>query len=241
MSSTISQRHLTVRGSGSILSYLHIDLAAASVAIFLLAATGLATIPYLPEAMGRVLSVAAARVESPPPNQQNAGTPGQLSVAMTGALAFVSQRYRVAPEGLLPVFEAAQDAARERNLDPLLIVAIIGVESGFNPFAQSNMGAQGLMQIIPRYHQDKLPKASAGSTFLDPVTNVHIGAHILQESIRRQGGLIQGLQYYAGASEDPEQGYAAKVLAEKQRIEQLIRRKDTPNNSSTAYPSQKSI
>jgi hypothetical protein len=82
------------------------------------------------------------------------------------------------------------------------------------------------MQIIPRYHQEKLPKDAAGRGFFDPVTNVQIGARILQESIQRQGGVMEGLQYYAGAIDDLEQTYANKVIAEKVRLEQAPRRKD---------------
>ncbi|MDP2134350.1 MAG: transglycosylase SLT domain-containing protein [Sulfuritalea sp.] len=229
MSIAIPQRFLMARGITSVLNYLHIDLAAAVVALLLLTATGLAKTSDLFSVLEPTFAGTDAIAESRSPNQQIADPARQLSLTMAGALDFVAQRYRVAPEGLLPVFEAAQTAARERNLDPLLIVAVIGIESGFNPFAQSNMGAQGLMQIIPRYHQDKLPAVSAASTFLDPVTNVTIGARILQESIRRQGGLMEGLQYYAGASDDPEQGYANKVLAEKQRLEHILRRKDSQN------------
>jgi soluble lytic murein transglycosylase-like protein len=115
----------------------------------------------------------------------------------------------------------AQQAARE--LDPLLIIAVIGIESGFNPFAQSVMGAQGLMQVIPRFHRDKLPPETPPTAFLDPVSNVRVGAQVLHEAIRRQGGLIEGLQYYAGAADDPERGYAARVIAEKQRLELAVR------------------
>jgi soluble lytic murein transglycosylase-like protein len=145
---------------------------------------------------------------------------------MKAALDYVVQRYRVSAEALLPVFEAAQSIGPKRHLDPLLLIAVISVESRFNPFSQSPMGAQGLMQIIPRYHQDKLFDAAAEKPFLDPVTNVTIGAQILQESIRRQGGLVAGLQYYAGALDDDEQAYANKVLAEKLRLEQAPRHKD---------------
>jgi hypothetical protein len=35
--------------------------------------------------------------------------------------------------------------------------------------------------------------------------------------------LIEGLQYYAGAADDPERGYAARVIAEKQRLELAVR------------------
>ena len=105
----------------------------------------------------------------------------------------------------------------------ILIVAIIGIESGFNPFAESAMGAKGLMQIIPRFHMDKVPGGLDGRAFLDPVTNIQIGALVLQEAIQRRGGLAAGLQYYAGST-DPEGLYASKVMAEKARLEQAAKR-----------------
>ena len=146
-----------------------------------------------------------------------------LSPSMQGALDYVTRRYRVSPDALIPVFEVAQIVGQERRIDPLLIVAIIGIESGFNPFAESAMGAQGLMQVIPRFHQDKLPAGSDEQALLDPVINIRVGVDVLQEAIRRRGGLIAGLQYYAGSS-DPDGIYASKVMAEKQRLEQAARR-----------------
>jgi soluble lytic murein transglycosylase-like protein len=147
----------------------------------------------------------------------------ELTPSMRGALDYVTRRYRVSQKALLPIFEAAQLTGREYDLDPLLIVAIIGIESGFNPLAESPMGAQGLMQVIPRFHQDKLPEGASDSSFLDPVVNVQVGVQVLREAIRRRGGLIAGLQQYAGSS-DSEGGYASKVLAEKKRLEQSVRR-----------------
>jgi soluble lytic murein transglycosylase-like protein len=142
-----------------------------------------------------------------------------LTPSMRGALDYVTRRYRVSQKALLPIFEVAQFTGREHGLDPLLIVAIIGIESGFNPLAESSMGAQGLMQVIPRFHQDKLPEGASDSSFLDPVVNVQVGVLVLQEAIRRRGSLIGGLQQYAGSS-DSEGAYATKVLAEKKRLEQ---------------------
>ncbi len=150
--------------------------------------------------------------------------PARLSPRMRGALEHVARRYRVSNDALLPIFATAQAAGREHRIDPLLIVAIIGVESGFNPFSQSVFGAQGLMQVVPRFHLDKLPGEADRSAFLDPVTNVQVGVRVLKESIRRYGGLEEGLQQFGGAANDPERRYAGKVLAEKQRLEQAIQR-----------------
>ena len=147
-----------------------------------------------------------------------------LNPRMRGALDYVSKRYRVSTEALLPIFATAEVAGRELRLDPLLIIAVIGVESGFNPFSQSVVGAQGLMQVMPRFHMDKLPEEADRSAFLDPVTNVQVGARVLKESIRRNGGVTSGLQQFAGASNDPDRRYASKVLAEKQRLEQAAQR-----------------
>ncbi|HQU78748.1 MAG TPA: transglycosylase SLT domain-containing protein [Azonexus sp.] len=147
-----------------------------------------------------------------------------LNPRMRGALDYVSKRYRVSTEALQPIFATAQVVGRQLRLDPLLIIAVIGVESGFNPFSQSVVGAQGLMQVMPRFHMDKLPEEADQSAFLDPVTNVQVGAKVLKESIRRNGGIEGGLQQFAGASNDPDRRYSSKVLAEKQRLEQAAQR-----------------
>lgn len=147
-----------------------------------------------------------------------------LSPRLQRVLDYVSRRYRVAPEALVPVFEAAQAVGRERRLDPLLIVAIIGIESRFNPFAESASGAKGLMQVIPGYHLDKVPRGAGEQPFLDPVTNIQVGVHVLEEAIRWRGSLIAGLQHYGGSPEDAETEYANRVLAEKERLEQAARR-----------------
>ena len=150
-----------------------------------------------------------------------------LNPRMRGALDYVSKRYRVSTEALQPIFATAQVVGRELRLDPLLIIAVIGVESGFNPFSQSVVGAQGLMQVMPRFHMDKLPEEADQSAFLDPVTKVQVGAKVLKESIRRNGGIEGGLQQFAGASSDPDRRYSSKVLAEKQRLEQAAQRPRT--------------
>jgi soluble lytic murein transglycosylase-like protein len=152
----------------------------------------------------------------------NADMATSLKPSLMGVLEYVKRRYRVSPEAVLPVFEVAELIGRERRIDPLLILAIIGVESGFNPFAESTMGARGLMQVIPRFHMDKVPEGMGGHHLFDPAVNIRVGVHVLEEAIRRRGGLTAGLQSYAGSS-DSEGRYASKVLAEKARLEKAAR------------------
>lgn len=170
-----------------------------------------------------VSPVEASIAEEPEMPSEVADTTA-LTPRMQGALNFVSRRYRVASDALLPVFATAQAVGRDLHLDPLLIIAVIGVESGFNPFSQSGYGAQGLMQVVPRFHTDKLPEEADPSAFLDPQINVQVGARVLREAINRMGGLEEGLQQFGGALSDPDRRYANKVLAEKQRLEQAALR-----------------
>lgn len=178
------------------------------------------------EGLKSVLPQEAPSVEEVPPATA-AAAPAEpetatkaLSPRMRGALDYVARRYRVSVDALQPIFLTAETVGRELSLDPLLIVAIIGVESGFNPLSQSVFGAQGLMQVVPRYHRDKLPEDAGELPFFDPLTNVQIGARVLKESIRNYGGIEDGLQQFGGALNDPERRYAGRVLAERQRLEQ---------------------
>jgi len=112
------------------------------------------------------------------------------------------------------------------KLDPLLILAVMAVESSFNPIAESVMGAKGLMQVIPQYHQDKLRSPQGGElNVLDPETNILVGAKVLREYASRTGNdLAAALGLYAGAGPAPDNPYASKVLTERQRLEQFLRR-----------------
>jgi hypothetical protein len=172
----------------------------------------------------KVLSATGGRAEEVASDVDTSIVSDRLTPRMKAALQNVAYRYHVAPVALVPVFEAIQAIAVERHLDPMLLVAVISIESRFNPYSQSVVGAQGLMQVMPRYHQDKVPDGSGPMALLDPIINVQVGAQILQESIRSQGGLVAGLQQFGGAIHDEDRVYSAKVLAEKQRLEQATRR-----------------
>jgi soluble lytic murein transglycosylase-like protein len=135
----------------------------------------------------------------------------------------VAKRYRISGEATRGLVAAAYREGRRVGLDPLLIIAVIAVESRFNPIAESDAGAQGLMQVIPAYHKDQLEAAGVDSV-LDPHDNIRLGAQILKEYIQRGGTEVAGLQLYNGAAADATNAYAVKVRGEKQRLQQAIQR-----------------
>ncbi len=150
---------------------------------------------------------------------------------------YLARRYRVANDATEQLVGAAHLAGKRTGLDPLLILAVMAVESRFNPIAESEMGAKGLMQVIPQHHQDKLLQHGGDDAVLDPATNILIGARILKEYIRRSGSAEAGLQLYAGAASDSSGQYASKVFAEKERLAQVVRRDQQSARSSIAATS----
>lgn len=137
---------------------------------------------------------------------------------------FIARRYRVADEAASLFVRTAFRSGREHDIDPLLILAVTAVESRFNPVAESSMGAMGLMQVIPRFHPEKLADHGGERALLDPEVNIQVGTRILREYLGRFRELEPALQKYAGAFDEPTAQYTGKVLAEKARLQQVLGR-----------------
>jgi soluble lytic murein transglycosylase-like protein len=135
----------------------------------------------------------------------------------------VARKYRISLQATREFVGTAYREGKGIGVDPLLIIAVMAVESRFNPVAQSDGGAMGLMQVIPRYHTDKF-NAARGESVLDPRTNIQLGTRVLKEYLRRGGTDVAGLQLYNGASADAGTLYANKVLGERQRLRDAVRR-----------------
>ncbi|MDX5363671.1 MAG: transglycosylase SLT domain-containing protein [Pseudazoarcus pumilus] len=148
----------------------------------------------------------------------------QLSAEMQRVRDWVARRYRVSTEALEPAFVEAEQSAREAALDPLLIVAMMAVESSFNPEAKSHAGALGLMQVIPRWHMDKIGAENDHTVLFDPRFNVQVGTLVLVEGLQRYGTLEAALQYYNGARHDPEMRYTKRVMSVKRQLQDVLRK-----------------
>ena len=176
---------------------------------------------YLFGGADRIGAVAGAVADTSHQPQPVARTPAEEK-RYQALSEFVANRYRVSQTVAFDLVEHAHRVARDLQLDPLLILAVISIESRFNPIAESVKGAKGLMQIIPKYHTEKLQVFGGVESVFDPETNIQVGAQILKEYIRATGHVGIALQMYAGALSDLEDQYTNKVMNEKARLQQVV-------------------
>ncbi len=122
----------------------------------------------------------------------------RLQVAIADHLA--SRRTGLGPAEIACAAAAVVAEAHANDFDPWLVLAVIEVESGFDNFAVSPVGALGLMQILPSTgealaHRLGIPWRGSRTLF-DPAANVKLGVAYLQELRERFGHLPTALAAY---------------------------------------------
>jgi hypothetical protein len=151
-----------------------------------------------------------------------AADPSELSKQQAAVANWLARRYKVAPEPVSRIVQEAWKLGERARLDPTLILAVMAIESSFNPFAQSPVGAQGLMQVMTRVHDDKYERFGGNLAAFDPLTNLRVGVQVLRDCIAQAGSVEGGLKFYVGAANLPDDGgYAAKVLGEQSHLKQV--------------------
>lgn len=162
-------------------------------------------------------------------DRATAADPKELPKQQAAVAYWLSRKYRVAAEPVSALVAEAYEIGARAKLDPTLILAVMAIESGFNPFAQSHVGAQGLMQVMTKIHSDKYQSFGGQFAAFDPLANLRVGVKVLQDSIRVAGSVEGGLKYYVGAANmENDGGYASKVMAEYARLQQVARGRQVP-------------
>lgn len=158
--------------------------------------------------------------------------PPLLPKQQAAVTQWLSRKYRVAPEPLGALVAEAFEVGAKVRLDPTLILAVMAIESRFNPYAQSPVGAQGLMQVLTRVHTDKYDDYGGAMAAFDPLSNLRVGVKVLQDCIKQAGSIEGGLRLYVGAVTTDGSGYINKVMAEHLRIQSVALGKPMP----TSFP-----
>lgn len=178
-------------------------------------------------------TAALARVAEPEGSARaTAADTKDLTRQQAAVAQWISRRYKVAPEPIAALVQEAWAMGRRAGLDPTLILAIMAVESSFNPFAQSPVGAQGLMQVMTRVHDQKYEAFGGTHAAFDPISNLRVGVLVLKECIARGGSLQDGLRNYVGAAlTENDGGYVGRVLAEQGYLRRVADGKGVPVNA----------
>ncbi len=149
--------------------------------------------------------------------------------------SWLSKRYRVAGDAANMLVSTAYMTAKDVKIDPLLILAVMAIESGLNPFAESPVGAQGLMQVMSKVHHAKFQHMGGVQAALNPVANIRVGALILKDYVNRGGSIEAGLKTYVGAAAfENDAGYGSRVLAEYRKLKQVATGKNVPTFTTPA-------
>jgi soluble lytic murein transglycosylase-like protein len=139
--------------------------------------------------------------------------------AVAKVSAYVARAYRISEDQSLEIVSHAFAVAEASALSPFLILGIIAQESSFNPKARSSVGATGLMQILPRWHPEKIAAIGGITKLTRKRANIQVGAAVLNEYLGRGRGLSWALKKYSGGARD----YEVKVLAHADRFRAAAR------------------
>ncbi len=138
----------------------------------------------------------------------------------------LTKKFGLSPEDTAHYVAQAITVGKEVNLDPTLILAVMAIESSFNPRAESRAGAQGLMQVRTHVHQEKFEPYGGSLAAFIPEANIRVGALILKACIAKAGSLEAGLKHYLGAPNAASgiNTYTGKVFSEREELRSIARR-----------------
>jgi len=201
------------------------------------AAAGWDTLSKVPSVAGLAAQIPNTQVVRDARESATAGTPREQAAVAE----YIARKYRVATTATGQLVKAAYQTGKEVGLDPLLILGVMAIESSFNPFAESGVGAQGLMQVMTKVHQDKYQVMGGVGAALNPYANIKVGALVLKDCIARGGSIEGGLKLYVGAVTQGDGGYGGKVLAERSRLRTVATGRKSPVTMASERESAKPV
>jgi soluble lytic murein transglycosylase-like protein len=164
--------------------------------------------------------IASSAFETPVANAlfRPTDSSASLSPEQARTARWIARRYRVALAPTEQIVQHAFEAGNQFRVDPYLVLAVIAVESRFNPVAESSVGAKGLMQVMPHVHSEKFLALGGLDMALVPWANIQVGTAIVREYLDRFRSLESALLAYVGVGADGVSAYPTKVFQERERL-----------------------
>ena len=94
------------------------------------------------------------------------------------------------------LLETVLEEASAQGLDPQLVLAVIDIESNFDRYAESRVGAQGLMQVMPFWKKEY---GHPSDDLYNPKVNIQYGCKILRYYMDRYSKTVNALAAYNGS------------------------------------------
>ena len=134
--------------------------------------------------------------------------------------------------------EAFRAADGNKRVKPTLVLAVVAIESSYRPqLINKHSGATGLMQVLPKWHQEKIRNVGGEHALLIVEPNIQVGTAILAEylSIER-GRLDPALGRYWGSAQADQ--YVKRVRDQMRHLSKVAERATARTGTSlTASPS----
>lgn len=132
---------------------------------------------------------------------------------------WLSRYYARSPDDVARYIRYAWESGARNGVDPLLIIAVMSIESSLNPNALSHKGARGLMQVLVRAHEEKFGPFGGPDKANHPRVSIEVGSRILARMIEITGSVDGALKHYVGARYfKTDGGYGAKVISMRERV-----------------------
>jgi len=157
--------------------------------------------------------------------QEHTGFKGELkfTTEVSGLHAYISKATDLPKKEITSIVESLDTWGKRFSVDPKLLAAIIMQESRFDPLAISSAGALGLMQVIPRWHLEKIVAAkreTGNPEIFNTDTNIYLGAWVISDCLKKFKLETALETCYSGG----HQNYASSVLNYHNQIKNFIKR-----------------
>lgn len=125
--------------------------------------------------------------------------------------SYISQNYKVSLLNAEKIVFSVFSEAAKKDLEPILVLSMISIESTFDQYSRSKAGAIGLTQVMPKVHRHRIAENKVDIWSVHG--NIKIGTDIFKDYLHLTGGNIKNaLQRYNGSSNDKKFRYSNEVM-----------------------------
>lgn len=145
-------------------------------------------------------------------------SPSKKDVQISKFAQIISRDGDIPKKNAIQYAKWIHESSSKYGVDPVLVLSVMKTESNFDPSAKSGKQAIGLMQVIAKFHPEKVNPAE----LKNPKKNIEVGTQILREYRDISRSDTEALLRYNG-SLGKKSSYAKKVLTKRYEYERQLK------------------